>query len=49
MVKRLNEILKNTNDNFFDQNFTERVNYLCLDCLAKICANHDGKQEGIDE
>jgi hypothetical protein len=28
IVRRLNEILKNTNDAYFNQNFTERVNYL---------------------
>jgi hypothetical protein len=45
IVKRMNEILKD--DSFFDQ--SQRINYLCLDCLAKICANNDGKQEGIEE
>lgn len=30
VVKRLNLVLKNINDAYFDQNYTERVNYLYI-------------------
>ena len=43
VVKRMNQILRSTNDSTLDPNHNERINYLCLDSLAKICVNHEGK------
>ncbi|KAM3136015.1 hypothetical protein pb186bvf_011820 [Paramecium bursaria] len=36
-------------DNDYGGEHRPRINYLCLDVLAKICANHDGKIEAIRE
>ncbi|EGR27544.1 hypothetical protein IMG5_194070 [Ichthyophthirius multifiliis] len=48
IVARLNQILKNENNIYYDKQWSLRINYLCLDCLAKIVVNMEGKQEGID-
>lgn len=54
MVQRLNQIIKfielgkaDQNKNAFMQQYKDRVNYLALDCLAKIAVNHEGKDECV--
>ncbi|KAL4510611.1 hypothetical protein ABPG72_004765 [Tetrahymena utriculariae] len=47
IVARLNKILRNEDDTYYDRQWSLRINYLCLDCLAKICVNTQGKEEGI--
>ncbi|CAD8171232.1 unnamed protein product [Paramecium pentaurelia] len=46
-IKRLIEIL--SQENYYDQKYTQRITYLSLEVLSKICANHEGKEEAINE
>lgn len=43
IVARLNDILLNKTSSYYDKQWCLRINYLCLDCLAKISVNMDGK------
>ena len=48
IIARLNKILRNEDDLYYDKQYSLRINYLSLDCLAKISVNYQGKQEAID-
>ena len=47
VVKRMNDILKEGGVAKLSPLAT-RINYLTLECLAKVCSNHQGKVEGIE-
>lgn len=47
IIRRFIEIL--SKDDYYDVKYTERIIYLCLEVLAKVCSNHDGKDEAIKE
>lgn len=47
IIKRFVEILHA--EDYYDVKYMQRITYLCLEVLAKICSNHMGKEEAIRE
>ena len=45
----MNDILRTRRADELSSELAQRINYLTLECLAKVCCNHEGKAEGIEE